>query len=138
MSSLVNNVEHEYTPVVSVRNETAEDAKYRHYRAVVRGLDTEGQEYEEILPNGGATIAYHRDVVGGENVYRVGVAYCNPKDNYCKRYGRAKAQGRLRQYDVRHFSMAEDDKHLLVAADSERELLSRLDGSMEAIGYLPR
>lgn len=143
MNSLVNNTESTNANVArylrNPLNHDGQPVKYRHYRAVSRGYDSESQIYEEINPRGGATVAYRPDIVGGQHVYLVGVAYCNPRDNYCRQYGRAKAEGRLTQYEYHgKHSNDEDDKHLMVAATDEKELLSLLDAYMNDLGLLPR
>lgn len=115
--------------------------KYRHYRQLRRKEDTDDLEVD---PRGGATVAYTRRTMGayGEQMYLVGIAYCNPRDNYQKHYGRDKAMGRLTQLELHGgHTGEEDDKHLVVDAADEAELLSRLDSFMVDLGddgYYPR
>ena len=45
-----------------------------------------------ILPYGGVTLAYEVS----KEVITYSAAKCNVKDNFCKRIGRAKAEGRLK------------------------------------------
>ena len=64
--------------------------------AHIRHPDTQHKD-NKINPRGGATVAYQEGVKVDTIEYAV--AYCNPKDNYCKEYGRMKAQGRLNSVD---------------------------------------
>lgn len=140
MNALVPVINHT-NHVVALPMMHVEHIKFRHYRRVNVGLDSEGRPYEAINPCGGATVAYAETSMGidGTNGYLIGVAYCNPVDNYCKKYGRAKAEGRLIQF-VYHgkSSSYEDDKHIFIEADDEKEMLVRLDAYMEDMDYLPR
>lgn len=117
--------------------------KYRHYRALRRVTHADGESLE-VDPRGGATVAYTRRTMGayGEQMYLVGIAYCNPRDNYQKHYGRDKAMGRLTQLELHGgHTGEEDDKHLVVDAEDEHELLARLDSFMVDLGddgYYPR
>lgn len=64
--------------------------KFLHYRNV-----TVDHGKKLIQARGGTTIAY----VEGENGFTYAVAYCNDKDNYNRKYGNAKAAGRLLSND---------------------------------------
>lgn len=48
------------------------------------------------IPNHEATIAIKKV----DNVYKAGVAYCSPKDNYCKATGRSIAIKRLNENPI--------------------------------------
>ncbi len=61
-----------------------EEMKFCH----VRNFDAEGN----VSPKGGTTIAY---INAGHGIYRFAVAKCAPEDTYNKKYGRAKAGGKL-------------------------------------------
>lgn len=64
--------------------------KFLHYRNI-----TSRNGRTQIEARGGTTIAY----VEGENGFTYAVAYCNDKDNYNRKYGNAKAAGRLLSND---------------------------------------
>jgi hypothetical protein len=57
---------------------------FRH----VRNIDGEGN----VGNMGGATIAYQEIA---PDVFKIAVAKCHPKDNFCKKIGRVKSTGRL-------------------------------------------
>jgi hypothetical protein len=68
---------------------------------------------------GRATIAYVDEPhENGAVTFYAGVAYCGPKDVFCKHYGRDKARGRLVRLtttrDGWRFMDKEPDKYLLV------------------------
>lgn len=74
-------------------NNTWGDVKFLHYRfwdsVPVTASDPKGVR---IDPTGGRTIAY---VVMDDGTLRWGYAACAKEDRYNKKYGRAKAAGRL-------------------------------------------
>ena len=54
-----------------------------------------------ISPNGGACVAYQ--VNPNTGLVEYATARCNPHDNYNKAYGRAKASGRLKSQQYKHY-----------------------------------
>lgn len=72
----------------------------------VRDFDFDGK----ILP-GGATYAF-RELEPGKIEYAV--AYCNRKDNFNKRIGRIKSEGRLKS--ERYRKIFEGDKNTFIQA----------------------
>jgi hypothetical protein len=123
--------------LVSMDSHEGQKVKYRHYRRVKKNED----ESETIDPRGGATIAYRPTKIGTDqvNAFLIGVSYCNPKDNYQRTYGRAKALGRLVQLEVHGKTDSyEDDKHIVVDADDETTMLALSDAYMDDLGYSPR
>lgn len=66
-------------------NNTWGDVKFLHYRHY-------NEEDGSILPKGGRTVAY---VVMDDGTLRWASAKCAKEDRYNKKYGRAKAAGRL-------------------------------------------
>ena len=100
--------------------------KHRHYRVI-------GQD-GQINSRGGATLAYTDN---GDGTVVGAVAYCNPKDNYCKAYGRAKSAGRLKQNAANNFSLTDDDKFFRIEADV-KEFIGILDDHMGIYQLEPR
>ena len=67
--------------------------KFIHFRNAIEeglGADVRG---DGVATKGGRTVAFEE----GENrVIKYAVAYCSPRDNYCRKTGRAIAAGRLK------------------------------------------
>jgi hypothetical protein len=53
----------------------------------------------EVMP-GGVTVAYHK--TDGFPGYVYALSICNPRDNFNRKFGRAKSQGRLNSPTYRH------------------------------------
>lgn len=100
--------------------------KYRHYR-VKAGTDN-------VNSRGGATLAYTDN---GDGTVVGALAYCNPKDNYCKAYGRAKSSGRLKQNAVHNFALTDDDKFFRIEG-GVKEFLQIVDDTMCLYNLEPR
>ena len=111
--------------------------KYRHYRQVTEVATSVGPQLQ-VNSRGGATLAFTDDTVKDTKVYVGSFAFCNPKDNYNKHYGRAKAAGKLRQSAARGYSITDNDRHFLMEAETAREFLSQMDEYMLEHGYTPR
>lgn len=102
--------------------------KYRHYRHL---SEVTGQ----INSRGGATLAYTDN---GDGTFVGAVAYCHPKDNYNKSYGRAKAAGRLKKNSAHNFSLTDDDKYFRIETSDPKEFLQILDDTMALYNLEPR
>ena len=110
--------------------------KYRHYRHIQEVATPVGPQLQ-VNSRGGATLAFTDDTVKDTNVYVRSLAYCNPKDNNNKHYGRAKAAGKLRQNAASGYTAADHDRHWLIEAETAREFLSQMDEYMLEHGYTP-
>lgn len=118
--------------------------KYRHYRALdynilsdASGLDAIGT----ISCRGGATLAYTEDVdKDGKKFFAGSVAWCNPKDNYNRKYGRAKSSGFLKQNAQAGYKYTDDLRHFVrYDVTNATEFLQSMDEEMMlAAGYEPR
>lgn len=83
------------------------DVKFIHIRNKVG---------DKILNNGGTTIAYQGL---DPDTVRYAVAHCSPRDNFSKRLGRIKAQGRL---DSDKLSVVVSREKLMAQIENFREL----------------
>lgn len=108
--------------------------KYRHYRIP----NHEGKPV--VTSRGGATIAYLQmiDTDTGRAGLVAAAAYCNPKDNYSKAYGRAKSGGRLIQNASCNFNLTDGDKYFYWPEISVEEALTKLDRHMSDQGMVRR
>jgi hypothetical protein len=110
--------------------------KFRHYRSVKEVATKDGLQMQ-VDSHGGATLAFTTDDIK-DTVHFVGsFAYCNPKDNYNKRYGRAKSVGFLNQNAKSNYGLTDYARHFLSDADTMREFLSEMDEFMLENGYSP-
>lgn len=99
--------------------------KFRHYRTV--GPVVGG---ERILPTGGATVS----ICEIDGTTYAAVAYCHTNDAFNFQYGRAKADGRLKQL-LGNKELVDDDKYF-IRQGSAKELLRAVDSFMvNDMGY---
>jgi hypothetical protein len=110
--------------------------KYRHYRQV-NEVATPVGPLLQVNSRGGATLAFTDDTVSSQKVYVGSFAFCNPKDNYNKHYGRAKSAGKLRQNAATGYKITDNDRHFIIKAETAREFLSLMDEHMLELGYVP-
>lgn len=80
--------------------------------------------YTKPTAAGRATIAYvDEEHENGSVTLAAGIAYCGPKDTFCKHYGRDKARGRLIQAvtarDGWRFAERYPSKYVLLHIDKE-------------------
>lgn len=100
--------------------------KHRHYRVVKDNV---------INSRGGATLAYTDN---GDGTFVGALAYCNPKDNYNRAYGRAKSAGRLKQNSAHNFTLTDDDKFFQIETSDSKEFLQIIDDTMALYELEPR
>jgi hypothetical protein len=110
--------------------------KFRHYRQISEVATPAGPQLQ-VNSRGGATLAFTTDNIN-DTVHFVGsFAFCGPKDNYNKRYGRAKSTGFLKQNASSGYKVTDGDRHFVSEADTMREFLSEMDEHMLDFGYVP-
>lgn len=106
--------------------------KFTHFRApsyhveLGKALVTDG-----INSRGGATVAYLEQ----EGKLYAAVAYCNPTDNFCYKYGRNKAQGRLTQLTYKP-ELNDSDKYFILDPATGLETLHKF--MTDDMGYIHR
>lgn len=89
--------------------------------------------------HGGATVAYMEQ----DDVIKVGVAYCHPKDRYVKAYGRAKAHGMLKQLLAKPeldgvYTVYDTPTNVVLHSETERPAHDVVAGFMRSYGYVAR
>lgn len=82
--------------------------KFIHYRFYPEGHPpTNGFKNHMVSASSGASIAYKE--IDGDNgrqpTIAVGIAWCNPKDNFSRKMGRTVAEGRLSKYVENIFAL---------------------------------
>jgi hypothetical protein len=109
--------------------------KFRHYT----------MDSSEVASKGGATLAFADDVgPNGKAFYAGAMAFCCPKDNFCRERGRFKATCQLNKYASSGYKINEEvaatgaPRHHFVNTSSMKEFLQAVDDDMFAIGYVPR
>ena len=108
--------------------------KFRHYRF------TDSKD-----SRGGATLAFTDDVgADGKTFFAGSMAFCCPKDNFCRERGRFKATCRLNQYASGGYRSHEEvaatgaHRHHIAFTGSMKEFLRGVDDDMFTMGYDPR
>lgn len=123
-----------------MRTQHSPEVKFRHFRSILIIEKVDGEE-RVVEPNAGATLAYTKTDTG----YAAAIAFCNPVDNYNKKYGAAKAEGLLRrfaQYDYVVDRMTEaiqdTNRYLTVETVDPTEFYRAVDNSMAEYEYFVR
>lgn len=106
--------------------------KFTHFRAPSYRVENGSAVYTDgINSTGGATVAY----LEKEGKLYAAVAYCNPTDNFCYKYGRNKAQGRLTQLTNKP-ELDDSDKYFILDPKTGLSTLHKF--MTDDMGYIHR